>query len=482
MASDARNEPRPLLIGGSWRRSAETFELRSPSRPDQLVGRFSVASEDDVGAASAAAAEAAERWNRAGALKRGSLLRRAADLTEERAEALARTMATETGKPIRDARGEAMRAAAILRYYAGECSQASGEVYPSESAGMFLHTLREPLGVVCAITPWNFPLAIPAWKIAPALAFGNAVVWKPAEIAPLSAICLAEVFERAGLPAGVLSLLTGPSAALGDSLLTDPRIDAITFTGSNPVGRLIRERTGAGTKLQLELGGKNPAVVLADADLGLAAERIANGAMGQAGQRCTATSRVLVEAPVADELSERLLDAVSSLRLGDPLDEATDVGPVASEARHREVAGYLELAREEGLRLGSGGAALDPSDGCYVEPTVYLDVDPSSRLSREEIFGPVVCLTTASDLTEAIELADDTPYGLSASVFTTSLAASFEFTRRIRAGVVHVNNETTGAEPHVPFGGMKASSLHSREQGRAAREFFTETKTVYLTP
>jgi acyl-CoA reductase-like NAD-dependent aldehyde dehydrogenase len=471
-----------LFIDGRWRPTEHSYERRNPARPAEVVGRFASAAPEDVDVAFRAARAAAPAWRALGGIARGEILHRAAAALDARREEVARALTVEEGKAIRDARAEVARGAAILRYFAGECDQPEGEVYASATPGTLLYTAREPLGVVAAITPWNFPVAIPVWKIAPALAFGNTVVWKPGEIVPLCAVKLAEVFADAGLPVGVLNLLTGSSASgLGRVLTGHPEVDAITFTGSNRVGRAIRQAAAdRGVKVQLELGGKNPAVVLADADLDRAVELTVRGAMFSTGQRCTATSRSIVVEDVFDAFVERLLVRVEGLRVGDPADDTVDLGPLASADQHRSVLDYLDVARGEGLVAACGGTAGAPEDGYFVDPTVYVDVPPNARIAREEIFGPVLAVIRARDAVHALALANDTEYGLAASVFTRDLAAALDFARRAAAGVVHVNGETAGAEPHVPFGGMKASSSHSREQGRAAREFFTDIKTIYV--
>jgi aldehyde dehydrogenase (NAD+) len=333
---------------------------------------------------------------------------------------------------------------------------------------------------VAAITPWNFPIAIPAWKLAPALAYGNTVVWKPAELVPLTSVHLARVLVEAGLPPGVLNLVLGRSADVGETVVGHEAVAAITFTGSNEVGRRIQlTATANGKKVQLELGGKNPAVVLADADLEQAAEQVARGAFLSAGQKCTATSRVIVEQPVVDELGERVAAHARSWPVGDPLDEATKVGPLSSETQLETVSGYLELAERESARVLAGGQRRR-NGGYFVEPTVFADLPASSRVVREEIFGPVTALLPAGSYEEAVALANDTPFGLTAALFTQDLGKALRFARDIRAGVVKVNQETAGLEFQAPFGGMRESSSGSREQGKVARDFFTEWKTVYL--
>ncbi len=353
-----------LLVGGEWRDAAQTFRRIDPARPGDETGVFASATAADVELAYGAAADAGTGWRRTTAVARGEILRRAADLLEARVDEAARRLVADIGKPIRDARAEALRACAILRYHAGEALQPEGETYPSAADDTLVMTLSEPVGVVCALTPWNFPLAIPAWKLAPALGCGNPVVWKPATAASGSAVLLAEILVEAGVPPGALNLLTGPGAELSEALTGDPRLAALTFTGSVATGRgLDRAVAGRGVKVQLELGGKNPAIVLADADLADAADQVSRGAMLATGQRCTATSRVYVEERVFDEFAAVLVDRVEALRVDDPYEEATDVGPVASIEQLRKVGGYLDLASADGCEVLSGGGYSEPDRG-----------------------------------------------------------------------------------------------------------------------
>jgi acyl-CoA reductase-like NAD-dependent aldehyde dehydrogenase len=468
------------LVGGRRREGDEVAPDVNPADPDEHVATVSLAGPEIAAEAAEAAAGAFARWRDTPAPARGDVLRHAADLVDARAEAIGRDLAREEGKTLAEAVGETRRAAAILRYYGGQTLEPDGETYPSHSPLTFLYARREPLGVVAAITPWNFPIAIPAWKIAPAIAFGNTVVWKPAEIVPLTATHLAAALGDAGLPDGVLNLVLGRGSVVGDTLVTHDRVDAVTFTGSNAVGRAIQlKATEAGKKVQLELGGKNPAVVLADADLELAAEQVARGAFLSAGQKCTATSRVIVEQPVLEELGERVAELARAWPVGDPLDEATKVGPLSSQAQLETVSSYLELAEREAARVLAGGGRAEDG-GYFVEPTVLADLPATSRVVREEIFGPVVALLSAGSYGEAVALANDTPYGLTAALFTRDLGKALRFAHDIRAGVVKVNQETAGLEFQVPFGGMRQSSSGSREQGKVARDFFTQWKTVYL--
>jgi aldehyde dehydrogenase (NAD+) len=413
---------------------------------------------------------------------RGAILHRAADLLDARAETIGLDLAREEGKTLAEAIGETRRAAAIIRYFAGQTLDPDGETYPSSSPKTFLFARRIPLGVVTVITPWNFPIAIPAWKIAPALAFGNTVCWKPAEIVPLTAVNLVATLVEAGLPSGVLNLVLGRGADVGDTLVAAPEVAALSFTGSNVVGRALQLRAvETGKKAQLELGGKNPAVVLRDADLTLAVDQVARGAFLSAGQKCTATSRVIVEDAIFDEFAGRLAESARTWKLGDPLEPDTRVGPLASESQLETVCAYLDEGRREGATFLAGGErAASLGEGYFVEPSVVADLPGGSTLLREEIFGPVAALLRVTDFEGAIAAANDTTYGLTASVFTRDLKQALRFSAEVEAGVVKVNQETAGLELHVPFGGTKDSSSGSREQGKVARDFFTEWKTVYI--
>jgi aldehyde dehydrogenase (NAD+) len=470
-----------LFVNGTWRAGSGALENRNPANPDEVLSTHHLATAPEVEEAYAAARAAAPAWRRTSPIARGEILYRAADIIASRAEQIGRELTAEEGKTLPEGRGEAARAAAILRYFAGECGQPIGDMLPSVDERTTLYSLREPLGVVCVITPWNFPIAIPTWKVAPALAFGNTVVFKPSDITPLCAMRLTEALDEAGLPPGVLNTVTGMPAEIGDALTGSPEADAITFTGSGLVGRKIEAAAVAkGKKVQLELGGKNPVIVLPDADLELAVDQTLRGAMMSTGQKCTATSRAILHPTIADEFTERLLADAGALKVGDSLrDEEVRIGPLVSEAQRDKVLGYLSVAADEGHEVLLGGR---PSErpGWFVDPTIYAGVDPGSRIGQEEIFGPVLALMRADDLEQALAIANSVAYGLSASLFTRDLHNAIEFAREAQVGIVHINSETAGAEPHAPFGGMKASSSHSREQGKAAVQFFTETKTIYL--
>jgi aldehyde dehydrogenase (NAD+) len=471
---------RTLFIGGTWTTADTTYERFDPASLKRLTGTFAAASPDQVRAAYDAAAAAQPAWAATTAPARADILRRAADLLEARVDEAAERLTSDMGKALRDARGEVLRSVAILRYYSGELLQPSGETYPSADPATMLLTVEEPLGVVCAITPWNFPFAIPTWKLAPALGFGNTVVWKPAEAASGSAVLLTETLAAAGLPDGVLNLVTGKGRELSAHLTGDARLTALTFTGSGGVGTRLRQAVAdRNVKVQLELGGKNPSVVLADADLDDAAVQVVRGAMLATGQRCTATSRVYVERSVAPRLRELLRARVQDLVVGDPFDEGTDVGPLASVEQRDTVAGYLQLARDEQAEVIVGGT-IDSDGSCFIAPTVLAGVRPDSALVREEIFGPVLVVEEVDDFEAAVAAANDTEFGLASALFTRDLGKAMSWVRRTQSGLVHVNRETAGVEPHVPFGGLKGSSSMAREQGKAARQFFTTTKTVYL--
>lgn len=472
-----------IFIGGEWRERKGTLEARNPARPSEVVGVFAEANAADVADACGTAREALAGWRHRSALERGSILYQAAEILRGRADRIASELTREEGKPIGEARAEVTRSVAVLRYFAGEAAQPLGETYPSAAPERLLYTQRDPLGVVGVITPWNFPIAIPIWKIAPALAFGNTVVWKPSVVTPVTSASVIELLDEAGVPPGVLNLVTGGRDPVGQALAAAPELDGLSFTGSLGVGRAIqRQLVDRGVKVQLELGGKNPVIVMPDADLDRAVSETVNGAMRSAGQKCTATSRAIVVGGGADAFSERLVRAVEALRVGDPLQPEIDVGPLSSERQLRTVSEYLDVAREEGHRLEAGGSPLEIEGGYFVAPTVYADVAHTSRIAREEVFGPLLGVISADSVEEAIEIANSVEYGLSASIFTRDIGRALEFVRHVDAGIVHVNSETAGSEPQVPFGGMKSSSSHSREQGKSAREFYTAVKTVYVDP
>jgi len=472
-------------IGGQWiaAASGETAENRSPTNPDEVIGLFAASSGDDVSTAIAAAEGAFDAWAATSAIARANILYKASEILAGRIPEVGRDLSREEGKTLKEGIGETTRAVAILRYFAGELQQPIGEHYSSATPTTLLFTLREPLGVCGIITPWNFPIAIPAWKIVPALAFGNTVVFKPASLTPLCAVHLTQALAEAGLPSGVLNLVTGSSGEVGDPLVADDRVVGISFTGSELVGNKIKRVAGnRGAKVQLEMGGKNPAIVLVDADIDHAVAQVINGAMMSTGQKCTATSRAIVDRRIAPEMAERLGRSIAALKVGDPLDDSTQIGPLISAEAADRVSAEIQAAREAGVGLAVGGDRPEGLNGHFVNPALFVDVDPGSRLGQDELFGPVLGVIPVDDIDEAIAVANSVRYGLSASLFTRDIGQALSFIRQIQAGIVHVNSETAGAEPHVPFGGYKGSSSYSREQGKASREFYTQVKTVYFDP
>lgn len=473
------------LIAGQWQPSVtgRTIENRNPADEDDLVGTFPDSSADDVAAAVAAAKAAQPAWAAMPAPKRGDVLFRAANLLEARADDVAREMTREEGKTLPEARGEVGRTINILRYYGGEGARLFGRVIPSERDRVFMHTLRSPLGVVGAVTPWNFPIAIPAWKSCPALISGNAVVLKPSELAPLCATRLGEILVEAGLPAGVLNIVHGRGEA-GAALVAHEQVRAISFTGSEATGAKVAEVCGRRkARVQLEMGGKNPTIVLADADLDEAAGIVLNAAFGSTGQRCTATSRAIVERSVADAFSEKLVARAKAMRVGSGLESGIDVGPSINAPHADRVVSEVAAAADAGARVLTGGMRLTDgalARGHFVAPTVLGDVTPQMSIAQNEVFGPVVALLPADDFEHALSLANDVRFGLSAAICTRSLSHALQFAQRIDAGMVMVNLPSAGVEYQVAFGGSKASSLGPREQGPEAIDFYTTLKTVYM--
>lgn len=469
-------------IDGQWQGEA-TREVRSPGNLDQVVGTTPRSAASDVQEAVEAARRAKDAWRRMGGVDRGNILYKVAGILEAHSDELGQLAAQEMGKPIGEARGEAARATAIFRYYAGEGFRAVGDVIPAANPRTLQYTLRVPLGVVGIVTPWNFPIAIPAWKMAPALIYGNTVVLKPAEWASLTAYRMIELIAPA-FPAGVLNLVLGQGSSAGEALIQHPDVAGISFTGSGEVGQHIAQvAVRRGAKYQLEMGGKNPVIVLDDADLNLTLDLTVSGAMRSAGQKCTATSRVIVTRGIKDRFTEALVNRVRTLRQGDPLDPTTYLGPVVSAPQQEQILSLIRQGEQEGGRILVGGGPADVTPrGYYVAPTVFDGIQSGMTIGQEEIFGPVIGLIQADNVEDAINLANDVRYGLSASVFTQNLKNALDFVEGIEVGLVRVNEETAGVELQAPFGGMKASSSHSREQGRAAVEFYTHTKTVAIRP
>ena len=403
---------------------------------------------------------------------------------EERRDELAEALTREEGKTLGESRGEIQRAINVIEFFAGEARRITGETIPSELPHNFCYTLKQPVGPVAIVTPWNFPVAIPVWKIAPALVSGNTVVFKPASLTPLSASIVVEIFEQCGLPPGVLNLVFGTGREVGDTIVNHPAIQAVSFTGSNDVGSgLYAAAAARGIKCQCEMGGKNPIVILGDADLDLAVESTVQGAFGSTGQRCTATSRAVVVEGIANEFVERLTARASTLVVGNGLDPQTNVGPSVDEKQMATVLDYVAVGRREGARLVRGGSRITDAGrerGCFVAPTIFDRVDANMRIAQEEIFGPVLSVIRVPDDGSALTVANGVRFGLSASVYTSDVAAMFRFVDRLEAGIIHVNSPTVGGEAHIPFGGMKATGVGLREMGKVAIDFYTELKVVYV--
>jgi acyl-CoA reductase-like NAD-dependent aldehyde dehydrogenase len=431
----------------------------------------------------AAAKTAFPAWRDTPAPNRGKILFKVVRIMEEQKEELARLLTREEGKALKDALGEVQRAINIAEFMAGEARRINGETSPSETTKTFTYTIRQPLGVVGAITPWNFPIAIPIWKITPALVYGNTVVLKPAELTPLCALRIAEIFAEAGLPAGVLNVVLGTGEEVGDELVQNPLVHGLSFTGSTDIGcKIYASGAQQQKKVQCEMGGKNPVVILADADLKMAVESVAGGAFASTGQRCTASSRVVVEEQVADQFVEMLVERTRTFAVGDGLQAGMEMGPSVDETQMNTVLKYIEIGKNEG-ELRSGGTRLTGpkyDKGWFVAPTIFDKVKPDSRIAQEEIFGPVVSVIRVKDFDEALEVANSVRYGLSSSIYSTDSNKIFEFIDKIETGMTHVNSPTVGGEAHVPFGGTKQSSIGPHEVGHGAMDFYTDTKVVYL--
>ena len=469
------------FIGGEWVPSAsgETYEKRNPWRPSIVTGTYAASDARDAVAAVDAAQAAFRGWASLPAPQRADFFFKAAAAIEARVEQIAQDMTAEMGKPLREARMEAARAAAILRFSAGEAFRPAGEVYEPSFANQTLYTRRRPLGVVGLITPWNFPIAIPVWKLAPALIYGNVVVLKLGYEAPRTGLHIAECFAEAGLPAGVLNVITGAGSKAGAELVSNRAVRAISFTGSVAVGHAVRnEATARGCRVQLELGGQNPMIVMPDAELDRAVEAAFAGAFWSAGQKCTATRRLIVHETIYDAFREKLLARIAAAKVGDPSDPTTEVGPVVNEGPMEEILAAIERGKAEGGTVAAGGVRAS-DEGYLIAPTVFENVADDAFLACDEVFGPVTSLYRFATLDEALEKANAVTFGLSAAIFTRDLHATQRFANELQAGILHVNSQTAGADVHVPFGGLKGSAWGPHEQGRAAMEFYTETVTVY---
>lgn len=469
------------IIGGE-RIDSGTPQLDvSPSDTGDIVAEWSAADASLAEQAIAAAADAAPAWAATTGGRRGEILSTAAMEIEQRCAELGRVLAREEGKTLPEAIAEVRRAAQILQFQAGQAVRNGGFLIDSVRSGVEVAVTREPLGVVAVIAPWNFPIAIPAWKLAPALAYGNTVVLKPAELVPASAWHLVDILQRAGLPNGVLNLVLGHGRDIGDTLTSSPDVAAVTFTGSEATGRRVLDRTSAaGIRTQLEMGGKNPLVVLDDAVLEVAVEQALAGAFGSTGQRCTASSRLVVTPGIHDAFVGRLAARMNEWQVGDALVDGIDMGPVVDQRQLDQDRRYVAQAAAAGREVLGGDLVASDTDGFFMRPALVLGTEPSDAINREEVFGPVASVIQVDNYEHGLAVANDTPYGLAAGIITTSLAASSDFRRRAQAGMVMVNLATAGVDFHVPFGGRGASSFGPREQGEQAREFFTQTKTSYV--
>ncbi|MFH0904715.1 MAG: aldehyde dehydrogenase family protein [Methanobacteriota archaeon] len=471
-----------LFINGEWvdSENGEKFEDVNPATLE-TIAHLQKASVDDVQRAVESAVEAFDSWSGTPAPLRGKILFRAARMLEERKEELSRLMTKEMGKILKEARGDVQEAIDMTYYAAGEGRRLLGETTPSELPNKFCLTMRRPIGVVGLITPWNFPLAIPAWKIMPALISGNTIVFKPASDTPLLSIELVKILTEAGLPKGVLNLVMGEGSTVGAAIVHNKNIRAISFTGSVETGKWVMSEAGKDMKrVSLELGGKNPIIVMDDANLELAIDGVLWGAFGTTGQRCTAASRVIVHEKILPAFQKKLIDRTRKLKIGNGLDESTDIGPVINNSQLKKVSKYVEIGKEEGAKLVLGGKPAQPMPGYFFEPTIFTDVSSDMRIAQEEIFGPVLSIISTGSLDEAIDIANSVVYGLSSSIYTENFNNAFKAIEKLDTGITYINAPTIGAEIHLPFGGVKSTGNGTREAGTTAIEEFTEIKTVYF--
>ncbi|MBX4885354.1 aldehyde dehydrogenase family protein [Rhizobium bangladeshense] len=468
------------LIAGEWVGTDATKNI-NPSDTNEVVGLYANGSAEDTRNAIAAAKAAFPAWSRSGIWERHVILKKTGDEIMARKDELGALLAREEGKTLPEATGEVIRASQIFEFFAGEALRLAGEVIPSVRPNIGIEITREALGVVGIITPWNFPIAIPAWKIAPALAYGNTIVFKPAELVPACSWAIVDILNRAGLPKGVLNLVMGKGSVVGQAMLESPDVHGITFTGSTGTGRRVAAASiEHNRKFQLEMGGKNPMVVLDDADLNVAVEAAANSGFFSTGQRCTASSRLIVTEGIHDKFVAALTEKLKTLVVDNALKAGTHIGPVVDERQLKTDIDYIEIGKKEGAKLAFGGEVISrETPGFYLQPTLFTEATNQMRISREEIFGPVVSVIRAKDYDEALAIANDTPFGLSAGIATTSLKHATHFKRNSEAGMVMVNLPTAGVDFHVPFGGRKGSSYGQREQGKYAAEFYTTVKTAY---
>lgn len=473
-----------LFIDGKWVRPADhvRFQSTNPATGD-LLGTFSEGTEEDVRRAVEAAEKAWPKWRSYPPPRRGEILLRAATIMRERKDELGELVTREMGKVIAEGKGDVQEAIDFFEYISGEGRRLLGETTPSELPDKFCMTLRQPLGVVGCITPWNFPMAVPSWKLGAALISGNTIVYKPATLTPLCAVSMAEILEKAGVPPGVLNLVTGPADPVGKAIVEHPKVRTVSFTGGVTAGKDVYRRASDSLKrVGLELGGKNPQIIMEDANIELAIEGVLFGAFGTAGQRCTATSRLIVQEKIYDKVLEKLLARTKALKMGDPMDPGVDVGPLSHKEQMEKVLEYIKIGIDEGARIVCGGKQLteDPFDkGFFILPTIF-EVKHGMRISKEEIFGPVLSLIKAKDFMEAVEFANDVEYGLSSSIYTRNINTAYRAIDLLESGITYINAPTIGAEVHLPFGGVKNTGNGTREAGTTAIEEFTEIKTVFI--
>jgi alpha-ketoglutaric semialdehyde dehydrogenase len=469
------------FVNGDWLNAADARPNINPSDVNDIVGEYAVANDETVATACDAAAAAFPKW-KASIQQRFDILDAAGTEILARRQDLGKLLAREEGKTLSEAIGEVTRAGHIFKFFAGEALRMTGDTIDSVRPGVEVTVTREPLGPIGIITPWNFPIAIPAWKIAPALAYGNTVVFKPADLVPGCAWAIVDILHRAGLPAGVLNLVMGSGSRIGPAIINNKHIRAISFTGGTATGALIAASCSErGIKYQLEMGGKNPLLVMDDANLNIAAESAVNGAFFSTGQRCTASSRLIVTEGIHDRFVDAIKERLAGLKVGNPLEESVHIGPVVDQRQLQQDIDYIEIGKKEGAKLAFGGQRVEcATEGFFLAPALFTEATNDMRIAQEEIFGPVAAVIRVKDFDEGIAMCNDTPFGLSAGICTASLAHATRFRREANAGMVMVNLPTAGVDYHVPFGGMKESSYGSREQGRYAMEFYTTVKTAYM--
>ena len=471
-------------VNGKWYQPASKKISKNinPADTGDVIAEYSLATAADVQPAIDAAVAAFPAWRKTPGPERGRVLWRAANIARSRLDEIATTLTREEGKILKEARGEVLKGISLLEYYAGEGFRMHGKTLPSESRDTFTYTVRQPLGVVGLIAPWNFPWAIPVWKSAPAIVAGNCVVFKPAELTPATSVLLAEIYQEAGLPPGVFNMLVGSGREVGEAMVNAPQLRAISFTGSNSVGNALYVKAAQrGAKVTCEMGGKNAVIVMPDADLDKAATAIHGGAFGSSGQRCTATSRVIAHPDVKNALVDRLVAAAKKIKLGPGLDDSSDMGPSVDDRQWQTVMDYIKVGQGEGARMLTGGTRPDAlKQGFFIEPTIFDDVSPAMRIFKEEIFGPVLAVTTASSLDEALRFANSVEYGLTTSIFTSDITSVMRFIDEVETGMVHVNEPTVGGEAQLPFGGTKSTGVGEREMAEEGLNFFTELKTVFI--